>query len=745
MTTTTHTPKDNEPDLYFIDTQGDIQNITYGSLHKYDVPYYHRTGRGRVLGLPSTCWIDRDSLDGKSMILRTNADITDDGSARKKRDAAWKQARNVETLYRVKQDASAGNSEVELDSDYISLESGDSKKRRRGDRDMSVSEYEDEVDYRSIEGKAKASLPSNITLQNDLTPDNDAAGIAARLKNAHLSKHVAEHPDDIDGWLALIDHQSSLVGTMSADNNNRILTASEKRSVADIRLSIYEKALSSLSAKTPRDRLVLGLLEEGAKLWDTKLLARKWQDYLQRYPNYMSLWVRYLDFQQTNYLNFTYEKCRDFIIECIELNKSSIRPQTVEEQVLEQKKIHLYLLLRLSLLMRESGFCEHAVALWQALLEYNFFRPKSLTYQDPSAAIRSFSAFWDSEVPRIGEVGAKGWDASSESKPPAPQTDEAAHAIDLHSPFESWERAEWECMRTSSLPARTLDETQEDDPYRIILSSDIEKLLADFTGPEMQGLLLNAFLLFCRLPPFSDRSSTVSEWCVDPFVFNQYLDTRSDFSKPWFSDLSTDLENKQALLSNTFPLQNILCTPDTLFPNSQWFSVFNSFHNLHSNDSATLLPTPWIRRAIRHLVTRLDDNDELAQYSVALEYTFNRHDAKAYVKRLLKQRPSCFGLYNCYALMEVRDGNVDAAERVWETTCRMGTSVRDCSVLWVSWLWALMEQGKMEKVGRLLVGIVDGRGPVGEGEMTPAEILRVQRVSLIFFPFSSNCEVVSVS
>ncbi|KAI5305786.1 snoRNA-binding rRNA-processing protein utp10 [Ascosphaera pollenicola] len=726
-----------EPDLYVFDTKGDQYNVVYGSLHQYDVPRYHRTGRGRVLGVPLKYCIDRDSLDGKTMVLRSHAEMIDDGSARKRQNAAWKQARNITTLYRVRRDTEA-NAEEELQSDFLRLDSEMARKRRRvNDGYSSVSE--DEVNYRSIEGKAKASLPADIALESELTPDDDASGIAARLRNAELSKQVADHPNDIDAWLALIDHQETLVGTMSVDDN-RVLTASEKRSIADIRLSIYEKALAAVSAKLPRDRLVLGLLGEGGKLWDTKLLAKKWQHYLQQYPGYMSLWVRYLDFQQTNFLNFSYEKCRDFIISCIDLNKSSTLPRSTAEQALAQKKIHLYLLLRLGLLMRESGFCEHAVAIWQGLLEFNIFRPKSLSSHDMSAAVASFNTFWDSEVPRIGEPGAKGWDSSAGTKPAAPQADEAPLAINPHSPFESWEHAEWNQMRASFLPARTLDETQEDDPYRVILSSDTEKLLADFTGPVMQDLLLNSFLLFCRLPPFSHSSSTILQWRTDPFVFNEYLDTRSDIGAPWFSRLFTDPETRTASVANNFPLQNVLCTPETLFADEQWFSVFQSFRDLHSKGTSTLLPTAWIRRAIRHLVGRLPDNDRLAEYSAALEYICNPADAKVYVKRLLKQRPSCKALYNCYVLMELRDGQFDSAERVVSTTLSMSARQdemkRDgCTSLWVSWIWGVLKQGKFDKVMRLLAAIpdnqIDGQGamqtPGSTVGMTPAEILKSQK------------------
>ncbi|KAI5291137.1 hypothetical protein KEM54_006168 [Ascosphaera aggregata] len=729
--------------LYAIDARGDPYNVVYGSLHRHDVPHYHRTGRGRVLGVPLSYWIDRDSLDGKSMILRTNSNSLEDALSRRRQNAAWKQARHIKTLYRIRRDPEA-NAGEDLRRDFISVHPQRAHKRRRLNENESSGysslSSDHEVDYRSIEGKAKASMPVNIVLESEVTADDDIAGSAARQKNAELSKRVAEHPDDIYAWLELIRHQETLVGTVDVDNN-RILTSAEKRSIADVRLSMYQKALASASDETPRDRLILGLLEEGAKLWDTKLLANKWRNYLQQYPSYMTLWVKYLDFQQTSFLNFTYEKSRDLITSCIELNKSSIQPGSSSQRISEQKEIHLYLFLRLTLLMRESGFSEHAVALWQALLEYNFFRPKSFSSAyDEAAALTSFNTFWDSEVARIGEPGAKGW-GSSEGKSVEPLIEETLGSIDPSSPFKSWEVAEWNRMRASFLPARTLDETVEDDPYRIILSSDIEKFLMNFIESEMSEVLLNAFLLFCRLPPLYSESTRMSHWRVDPFIFNECMDTRSNIGQLWYPSIFLDFEIRAVPPVNRFPLPNFQVTPETLFADDQWFSVFRSFQELHSDSDQTLLPTNWILRAIRHLVTRLADNERLAEYSAALEYACNPDSAKAYVKRLLKQQPLCLSLYNAYAIMEFRDGEDAAAERILSTTLTMSAgrvenSIRDGrSLLWVTWIWQALKGNDLVTVMRLLAAVPDGGvdyqkirdASQSASKMSPAEILRSQR------------------
>ncbi|KAI5287901.1 hypothetical protein KEM52_001391, partial [Ascosphaera acerosa] len=615
-------------------------------------------------------------------------------------------------------------------------------------------------------GKAKPALPRAVGLEAeaeaDAGDDDEARASAARQRNAELSKRVADHPGSADAWLALIRHQDALVGRAGADGADgaaRVLTAAERRSVADVRLAMYEQALAALPPRAPRDALLLGLLVEGAHVWDTKLLAAKWRAYLRKYPAYIALWVKYLDFQQTSFLAFTYDKARDLIADCIALNRAAAAESREPAGRAQSARVHLYLVLRLTLLMREAGFAEHAVAAWQALLEYNFFRPDGLALPaDASAAVAvsAFARFWDSEVARVGEPGAKGWCSAGECAPPEARADQRPPPVSASSPFVSWEEAEWTRMRDSALPARTLDETTEDDPYRVILASDVEHLLADFIGPDrgLADLLLDAFLLFCRLPPITasgDSCATVQRWRTDPFVNNPYMDSRADVGRSWFSQLGGDLADGDH--PSGFPLPNVLLTPGTLLAAADDpDAAFGAFAQLHTapgppDDASgtSLLPTRWILRAIRHLVARLPDHDRLAEYSVALEHACSPASGKAYAKRLLKQRPACLRLWNAYAEMEFRSGRDGAAERAIATTLGMartgvsgrdGAATADCLMLWRTWIWRCVQLRRPDKALRLLVSMPDENvdlaslsGEVGAElpQASPAEVVRSRR------------------
>lgn len=102
--------------------------------------------------------------------------------------------------------------------------------------------------------------------------------------------------------------------------------------------------------------------------------------------------------------------------------------------------------------MRESGYTELAVAIWQGLLELNFLaRPTSENWKE------DFRDFWDSETPRIGEDGSQGWlnfhdntmgtDAVTQSN-----EQEVLESKDL---FKDWAKAERLRVRSARLPAKT--------------------------------------------------------------------------------------------------------------------------------------------------------------------------------------------------------------------------------------------------------------------------------------------------
>jgi hypothetical protein len=73
--------------------------------------------------------------------------------------------------------------------------------------------------------------------------------------------------------------------------------------------------------------------------------------------------------------------------------------------------------------LKQAGFAEKSIALFQALIEFNYSMPAVLLSAPRVEQVALFEPFWDSCVPRFGEEGAVGWstwiqDKSMDFPPP---------------------------------------------------------------------------------------------------------------------------------------------------------------------------------------------------------------------------------------------------------------------------------------------------------------------------------------
>ncbi|GME58858.1 hypothetical protein BKCO1_560005 [Neofusicoccum parvum] len=375
----------SEDVLYIVDTKGDLGILQYGGLHKYSVPAYHRAGYGSVLGLPSHARIDRLASDDRDVVI--DMVRRRGGSERQllsKRFAA-KEAPALRVIKPLDHDAA---NELDLDQDFIPVRS---LKRKRGSE--SPEPEMEKIDYRSIEGKAK---PSNEPADSDLEYASDDMGAGshqdffsdAKNRNALLTRKVQSNPRDIQTWLDLVDHQESMIRIGSSDVH-RQLKATELHALASLRFDIYQRALKAMHS----ERLVVGLMDESSKIHQREEHFDRWKKVLAENPESTDLWIKYLDTLQTNLAEFHFENCRLKFMECLGILSKSA---TAEAQ-----KLRVYVFLRLTSLMRHAGYHERAIALWQAVLEYQVFRPSYDDVTSVSTILQDFEDFWESECPRI--------------------------------------------------------------------------------------------------------------------------------------------------------------------------------------------------------------------------------------------------------------------------------------------------------------------------------------------------------
>lgn len=719
-------PTNDEP--WVIDRKGDVKNLVYGSVHRYSVPPFHRAGAGGVLGAPSSMKIDRDSTDEKSIIL-SNRRGPKFGTREKY--AFSKIDRERPRLLKIRPELLAESSSNE-GLDFISLVPK-GRKRKRTDKENSDSD--DGQSYRSIHSKSKLmDQPADDMLQYATESETSGSEGATTLdsslnkKAIQLARKVEQSPHDIDSWIALIEHQ----GTLIRNDGRRQPTNAEIRSTADIKIHMYEKALEKAKSLQDRERLLLGLMSEGSKFWEIKDQANRWEQISREHIDSLVLWKSYVGFKQATFSTFRREDVQDVFLKRIRLLLEAIH--TSKPDVLDSLYLQLlYVLLRLTIFTRESGYSELAVAIWQGVLEFNFFAPPSLSSHKERVA--SFEEFWESEVPRIGDDDACGWrhfvENTHTTQPAATLVDEIGDSLDDRDLFRSWAKAERLRTKAALSPARTMDEVIEDDPFRVILFSDIEELLIPLppNSNHLRRALVNTYMLFCSQPPLNTRDDT-SSIVPDPFTGGDLLNTDPTWIHREYLSRSPDIDDGETGASpipNT-PSPNFSSAPESSF-GSEWFNTLPVWRNTYP-DGGGAVKYRFFRNTLMQLI-RVYTDEDLAEYYLAFEWKNEPETIKKVSKSLLMQHPSSLRLYNAYAMIEWSRGNKDTAQGVYTAALNMSKSMseserKDSIILWKSWTWlALDASDNCTALGRLL-SIVDCNTS-NPSSPTPAALLRTKQ------------------
>ena len=683
--------KFEESDLFIVDRRGDAKNVEFGSLHRYSIPAYHRPGAGAV----------KTSAEGRSK--RTDRLLT-----AKSREL---EPRSLRLVFQADTSIAAGEEE-----DFIPFRP--SLKRKRASESPRPEGHG--VGYRAIGDSLEAKdQPEDEDLEyaSDSDAGEDPAELEARRVNAELNKKVKDDPSNLDAWAALIDHQTNLVrpGAEVAG-----LTNSEKRTLADIRLSIYDRALKHITRGKPgHEKLVLARLRECALIWESSKLFTAWNKILKENPNSTLLWTKYLDFVQTNQIHFRYENCKAAYIRCFKILDDAWRKAPpIERKDIATAKI--YVLLRFTAFVRDAGYEELAYAVWQVILEYHFFKPPNLSGIE--AELEALENFWESDVPRIGEEGAPAWDRfkGGDDGHVRNSIPLSTGSIDPKQPFASFSGLESEHLGTLLLPAATDDDSGTNDPFRFVMFSDLREVLECLLGHLPKSQLINGFLCFIGLPLLQgDDGSNAPEvsWRIDPFLSSSLLRHERE------------AECTAALLPEDCRHQNERTTTCSLFHGA--FQEFNR-EKANSNDNGVSI-FRFVDRGLDKLVSRQSDNDLLAEYYLAFKLEVFPEDVSRTAKRLLKNKPSSLRLYNAYALIEIRLGRLSKAEEVWSAALSMVPSLAeeakdDAILVWHSWVLTFLHLGENAKALGCLLSIADGAPTTRPTKVTSGDVTAGQRL-----------------
>ncbi|PMB69684.1 Protein NRDE2 [Beauveria bassiana] len=616
------TARDSGPELFILDTKGDPLIRRYGTLDRSKVPAYYRHGRGRVLGTSGRLFIHRDGPN-ETFSLRMPGEglprYRDRDGLRSKRPLAHSQPISL----RRRRVARAG--ETDQDEGFLSLRRSKKQKEKEDSSDD-----EAEQSYRSIEGKAKpkayASDMDSDTDSSDEGDDTEASN-PMKWKSIQLNRRVKDNPEDVDAWLELVEHQDELLRVSTAEGT---APDHESHSYSEIKVSMLEKALANAQDAVDRERILVPLMREGAKVWSSKVAAKKWTE-LGSQADSLALWRVRLEFAMTSVTEFDYTSVKTMLVE---------RLRHISTQNNKSMEAHLEMIEVLLLATRfvyDAGYRELAVAAWQAVLELTFSRPDANAEQ--GVVPDSFQAFWESEVPRVGEVGASGWKhyvaADGEDEPPeprpAPSTSAAQSKDDA---FKVWARLEAESANAAKLPARTMDEGTEDDPFRVVTYTDIEPFL--FMVPQsclssISASLLDAFLIFCGLPPASS-----SEWARRLYKDQFLAPIGSNIPSVSIDDATHELHQDESV-SRRPPLFDrsysaFAISSRLLFSGKEWFSYVQSQLLNAAVDGG------WLETLLGQLIFSAGCKD-LSEYYLAISFARDPSSVKKTAKKLLKQSP----------------------------------------------------------------------------------------------------------
>ena len=719
---------ENSGGLFVFDRRGDPLIRRYGTNDRRGVPEYRRFGSGRVLGADGFMRIDRagnhDEFfirgfhEGRSVLGGDRRSLLAQGARRK--------SHLVRVRVRKEEAQDAAN-----DSDFIALRP--SKRRKRdGDEPEALSDDED-PSYRSIHGKAKPHEHSDSDEEYD--SDSSAgsgwkgADDPVTARSVELSRRTREHPEDIEAWLALVDHQDVLLNAGSSGGGGP--SSAEIRSYADIKLSMLEKAMSHATTGSQRLALQLRIMHEGARVWDAKNLDKRWKDAMQKHGSDFEMWRAYVNYRQTTLATFQYDEIKKLYAERLRLIRTEATGLPASSDPAPFYEQLVYVFLRMTCFVADAGFRELGTALWQAVLELTFCRPAVTPENDDDLAPPSFEAFWESEVARLGEGMARGWAAFQEGagaqEPPEPKTSARTPTPNTRDGFKAWAIIEHHRASMATLPARTLDDDAEDDPYRVVMYGDLQDLLPYFpihVIPSIYKQLLDAFLAFAQLPPAFDCWKHVRGISRDAFVVRSPIDlftghdgTDEHGSNPNPSPSPSEATVRKPDFSHAYP--SIRRTPEVLFPSQNWFRYLNRIREHMPPDQYR-----WLSTTLKQLV-RSFGVKELGPYYLAFESLNEPGSEKKTAKALLKQDPTNVDLYEGYAILEWARSNKAAARNVVAAAISLpALSDDDRCRLRITWAWMELEDEALgTSTQRLCCEIPP---PPGDEQATPSQILKTR-------------------
>ncbi|XP_064231214.1 nuclear exosome regulator NRDE2 isoform X1 [Aotus nancymaae] len=543
--------------------------------------------------------------------------------------------------------------------------------------------------------------PEQESKQPDAQPDSESAALKARVEE--FNRRVRENPRDTQLWMAFVAFQDEVMkspGLYAIEEGEQEKRKRSLKLILEKKLAILERAIESNQSSVD---LKLAKLKLCTEFWEPSTLVKEWQKLIFLHPNNTALWQKYLLFCQSQFSTFSISKIHSLYGKCLSTLSAVKDGSILSHPALPGTEEAMFaLFLQQCHFLRQAGHSEKAISLFQAMVDFTFFKPDSLKDMPTKGQVEFFEPFWDSGEPRAGEKGARGWKAwmhqqerggwvvvNPDEDDDEPEEDDQEIKDKTLPRWQIWLAAErsrdqrhWRPWR----PDKTKKQSEEDceDPERQVLFDDIGQSLIRLSNQDLQFQLVEAFLQFLGVPSgFTPPASCLYLAMDENSIFDNGLYDEKPFTffNPLFSGTSC-----------VGRMDRLGCPRWTRGQNREGEEfIRNIFHlvmPLFSGKEKSQLCFSWLQYEIGKVMWCLHTKNKKRLKSQG-------KNCKKLAKNLLKEpeNRNNFCLWKQYAHLEWLLGNTEDARKVFDTA--LGTAgsqgLKDSELCELSLLYAELE------------------------------------------------------
>ncbi|XP_027787305.2 nuclear exosome regulator NRDE2 isoform X1 [Marmota flaviventris] len=531
----------------------------------------------------------------------------------------------------------------------------------------------------------------------------DRENALLKAKVEEFNRKVRENPRDIQLWMAFVAFQDEVMrspGLYAMEEGEQEKRKKSLKLILEKKLAILERAIESNQSSID---LKLAKLKLCAEFWEPAALVKEWQKLVFLHPNNTVLWQKYLLFCQSQFSTFSISKIHSLYGKCLSTLSAVKDGSILSHPALPGIEEAMFaLLLQQCHFLRQAGHSEKAVSLFQAMVDFTFFKPDSVKDLPTKLQVEFFEPFWDSGEPRPGEKGARGWRAwmhqqerggwvviNPDEDDDEPEEDDQEIKEKTLPRWQIWLAAErsrdqrhWRPWR----PDKTKKQTEEDceDPERQVLFDDIGQSLIRLSSQELQFQLIEAFLQFLGVPSgFVPPASCLYLAMDESSIFDSGL---CDEKPLTFFNLSFSGISCVGCMDR---LGSLRWTRGHNREGEEFIrNVFHLVMPLFSGKQKSQLCFSWLRYEIAKVIWCLHTKNKKRLKSQG-------KNCKKLAKNLLKEpeNRNNFCLWKQYAHLEWLLGNIEDARKVFDTALSMvgSSELKDRELCELSLLYAELE------------------------------------------------------